>query len=70
VEEVTGLKLDVGQVARVDFTLKPGGVTESISVSAAAVLLDSETATVGQVIDNKRIVELPLNGGITWNWRA
>ncbi|MBK7930518.1 MAG: hypothetical protein IPJ98_24495 [Bryobacterales bacterium] len=45
-----------------DFTLKPGSVTESINVSAAAALLDSETATVGQVVDNKRIVELPLNG--------
>lgn len=60
--EVAELKLDVNQTARVDFTLKPGSVTESISVSAAAALLDSETATVGQVVDNKRIVELPLNG--------
>jgi hypothetical protein len=56
------VKLDVNQTARVDFTLKPGSVTESINVSAAAALIDSETATVGQVIDNKRIVELPLNG--------
>ena len=60
--EVSGLKLDVGQTARIDFTLKPGTLTESMSVSAAAALLDSETSTVGQVIDNKRIVELPLNG--------
>ncbi len=62
VAQVPEVKLDVNQTARVDFTLKPGQVTESISVSAAAALLDSETATVGQVIDNKRIVELPLNG--------
>ena len=60
--EVPEIKLDVNQTARVDFVLKPGSVTESISVSAAAAMLDSETATVGQVIDNKRIVELPLNG--------
>lgn len=60
--EVPEIKLDVNQTARVDFVLKPGSVTESISVSAAAALLDSETATVGQVVDNKRIVELPLNG--------
>ncbi len=62
VSEVPEIKLDVGQTARVDFTLKPGALTESISVSASAALLDSETASVGQVIDNKRIVELPLNG--------
>jgi hypothetical protein len=60
--EVPDLKLDVNQQARVDFLLKPGAVTESVSVSATAALIDSETATVGQVIDNKRIVELPLNG--------
>ena len=60
--EVPELKLDVGQTARVDFVLKPGVVVESVSVTATAALLDSETATVGQVIDNKRIVELPLNG--------
>ncbi len=60
--EIPGIKLDVGQTARADFVLKPGAVTESVSVTAAAALLDSETATVGQVIDNKRIVELPLNG--------
>lgn len=62
VEQVLDLKLDVGQTARIDFTIKPGAQTESVSVTATAALLDSETATVGQVIDNKRIVELPLNG--------
>src|SRR3989442_2000854 len=56
------IALDVQQIARVDCVLKPGQLVETIQVSAAAVLLDSETSTVGQVIDNKRIVELPLNG--------
>ncbi len=60
--EVPEIKLDVTQTARVDFTLKTGSVTESIEVTAAAALIDSETTTVGQVIENKRIVELPLNG--------
>src|SRR4051794_1037372 len=41
VEEITEIKLDVGQTARVDFTLKPGAVTESVSVSASATLLNS-----------------------------
>jgi len=56
------IKLDVDQVARIDFRLKPGTLTETVQVTAAAALLDSETSTVGQVISNKNIVELPLNG--------
>ena len=55
------LKLDVQQIARVDFRLSVGTVTEVIEVSAAAALLESEQATMGQVIENKRIVEMPLN---------
>ena len=55
------LKLDVQQIARVDFQLSVGAVTEVVEVSAAAALLESEQATMGQVIDNKRIVEMPLN---------
>jgi hypothetical protein len=60
--EVPEIKLDVGQIARVDFTLNPGTMVESVNVTAAAAMLDSETATVAQVIDNKRVSELPLNG--------
>ena len=56
------LKLDVNQTARVDFALKVGTIAETIEVAAAATLLDSQTSVVGQVVDNKRIVELPLNG--------
>src|ERR1041385_3849865 len=56
------LQLDVDQVVRLDFTLKPGALTETVEVSASAALLDSDTATVGQVISNKSIVEMPLNG--------
>src|SRR5436305_429625 len=56
------VKLDVDQVVRLDFTLKPGAITETVEVSSSAALLDSETSTVGQVISNKSIVEMPLNG--------
>ena len=56
------LQLDVNMTARVDFSLAIGAVAETVEVSASAALLNTETTTVGQVIDNKRIVELPLNG--------
>lgn len=55
------LKLDVEQIARLDFELKIGAVAETVEVSSAAVLLESETTAMGQVIENKRIVEMPLN---------
>ena len=58
----TSLQLNVNMTARVDFSLAVGTVAETVEVSAAAALLNTETSSVGQVIDNRRIVELPLNG--------
>ncbi|MPY88207.1 MAG: hypothetical protein GEU99_09810 [Luteitalea sp.] len=58
----TGINLSVEQVARLDFQLEIGEVTESVEVVGAAPLLESSRPTVGQVIENKRIVDLPLNG--------
>lgn len=60
--ELQNLVLDVGATARADFQLGVGAVAESVEVSAAAAILNTETTTVGQVIDNRRVVELPLNG--------
>ncbi len=57
-----GLKLDVAQSARLDFTLSLGSVTQEVSVNASGALLESATATLGQTIDNNTIVNLPLNG--------
>lgn len=56
------LRLEVGQTMRVDFELSVGTVAEVVEVSAAAQLLQSEKTDVGQVIDSKRILEMPLNG--------
>ena len=61
-QSVQQLRLDISQTARLDFTLKPGTIAETVSVSASAVLLNTETTEVGQVIDSKRILEMPLNG--------
>ncbi|MCW5962978.1 MAG: carboxypeptidase regulatory-like domain-containing protein, partial [Bryobacterales bacterium] len=61
-QQVSEFRLEVAQVARFDFELNPGSLTETIQVSAAAVLINTETTEVGQVIDGKRILEMPLNG--------
>lgn len=58
----TNIEVLVQQTVRVDLTLQVGQVTESVEVSASAALLQAENATVGTVIENKAIVELPLNG--------
>lgn len=58
----SGVKLDVQQVARLDFAMEPGGVTETVQVTDNAQLTDPETSSLGQVIDNKRVLDLPLNG--------
>ena len=60
--ETSKIEVAVQQTVRMDFTLQVGQVSESVEVSAQTVQLQSENATVGTVIDNKRIVELPLNG--------
>jgi hypothetical protein len=61
-QERPEVRLEVGLTARVDFTLNVGSVAEVIEVSAAAQLLQTEQTDVGQVIDSKRILEMPLNG--------
>jgi hypothetical protein len=58
----SNVEVQVQQTVRLDLSLTVGQVSESIEVSASATQLQAENATVGTVIDNKRIVELPLNG--------
>src|SRR5713226_5496459 len=59
---ISGINLQVDQTATIRIVLEPGAVSQSIEVNAAAPLLDSQTSSLGQVIENKRIIELPLNG--------
>ncbi len=47
---------------RVDVTLKPGSLSESVTVSAAPSVLETETSSRGQVIGTREIENLPLNG--------
>ena len=56
----SGVSLDVQQAVRFDFTLELGGVAERVDVRSPRV--DSQTSSLGQVIDNTNVRELPLNG--------
>ena len=55
-------KLDVNQVARVNLTLVVGAVSEEIQVTAAEPLVESQTSSLGQVVEESRVHELPLDG--------
>ena len=61
-DALVGSELQVQQVARIDFRMQVGQVNETVTVTGDAALLTTESATTGTVIENKRIVELPLNG--------
>jgi hypothetical protein len=58
----TGLILQVERVARVDFTLSLGALTQTIEVSAKGDLVQSSTAELGTVVSEKEVTDLPLNG--------
>ena len=56
------VSLEVNQTARLDFQLEVGQVTETVEVKASAPLLESDNSAIGQVIEQKAVAELPLNG--------
>jgi hypothetical protein len=58
----SGLQLQVDQRAQVDIRLDVGQVTESIEVQGEAPLVDTSNTSIGKVVDQKRVAELPLNG--------
>ena len=66
-EVLNDISLQVDKVGHLPVTLQPGIVTESVEVSGGAPLVDTETSSLGQVIDNKKIIDLPLNGRNVWS---
>jgi hypothetical protein len=56
------VRIQVHATTRLDFTLEPGAVTESVTVEAVAPLVRSTTSEVGHVIEAREIQTLPLNG--------
>ncbi len=57
-----GINVEVGGVARIDFSMQVGEVSQKVVVTTGEPLVNTETASLGAVIGNQRIVQLPLNG--------
>src|SRR2546425_2905161 len=58
----TGIVLQVGSNPVINISLAVGQVTDTVEVQADAALVETRATGVGQVIDNVRVLELPLNG--------
>jgi len=56
------IEVQVGQIVREDLNLKIGASTTTVEVTTTQPLLTTDSATVGQVITNRQLTELPLNG--------
>lgn len=61
-KEVSGVTLTVAQVLQMDVQMELGQVTDSVTVEASAGQVQAAEASLAQVIDEKRVRELPLNG--------
>ena len=59
---VRDVRLQVEQVLRVDFSLQVGAMNQAVEVAATSPLLESETSSVGQVVQSRQMTELPLLG--------
>jgi Carboxypeptidase regulatory-like domain/TonB dependent receptor len=63
---LTGIGLKVDQTINLRIELEVGGVSEAVEVTSSAPLVESSTSSLGQVIENRKILELPLNGRNTF----
>ncbi len=59
--------IEVGQAARIDIALQVGDVTQTVEVTGETPLLQVETSSLGQVIEERKVNELPLNGRNVFN---
>lgn len=57
-----GIPLDIDQKATLDFSLQPGGASETVEVTSAPPLLKLQSAELGDVIQERQVQQLPLNG--------
>ena len=62
-----GIILRIGEVPRVDVTMELGSVSESVTVTGGAPLLETETSSSGAMLDNKMFMEIPVMQMRTYN---
>ena len=60
--QVGGTTLQVAQQVRVNVTLQTGAATETIKVTSGGVALDTDTSEISQIVTQKQVDQLPLNG--------
>src|SRR5262245_50186193 len=58
---VTDIPVRVGQTSTINVTLKPGAVTESVTVTSSAVLIEQSSSSLGYAAGTKQILELPIS---------
>jgi hypothetical protein len=56
------ITLQIGQTLALDFSLSVGATTETVTVNTSAPLVQTQSAAVGSVIDQQKVLEIPLNG--------
>ena len=57
-----GIRLEVTQVARVDFKMTPGEIFEEVTVMGQSTVIDTDAVEVASVVEEKKILDLPLRG--------
>ncbi|HTR26649.1 MAG TPA: carboxypeptidase-like regulatory domain-containing protein [Terriglobales bacterium] len=62
ITEQRDIRLQVNEQREIDFTLNPASVTQSVEVSADQVAVETSNPSLGQVITEQEVAELPLNG--------
>jgi len=58
----SNVSINVDQIVRADFDLTVGDVSAVVEVESGAVALDTETASMGQIVSQRQVTQLPLNG--------
>ena len=57
-----GIRITTGEKARIDFDLRVGGIQEKVTIVGDSPIVRAETASLGTVVENEQVQQLPLNG--------